>query len=136
MSHQHPEQVIHSRDRIRPTLQEAHHLLPNGSADARSESEHDASLPKQKANSARSRDLISDILATWWLEFLACALVILALFAIAITLALHQGRPLPNWPFHVSIYSLVSIYTVILKSAALYIIAEGICSAQVWRQHC
>jgi len=126
MSHQHPEQVIHSRDRIRPTLQEAHHLLPNGSADARSESEHDASLPKQKANSARSRDLISDILATWWLEFLACALVILALFAIAIT----------NWPFHVSINSLVSICTVILKSAALYIIAEGICSAQVWRQHC
>lgn len=126
MSHQDPEQVIQSRDPIRPTLQEAHHLLPSGSVDARSESEYDASLPKQKVNSARSRDLISDILATWWLEFLACALVILALFAIAITLALYQGRPLPNWPFHVSINSLVSTYTVILKTAALLIIAEGI----------
>jgi hypothetical protein len=38
---------------------------------------------------------------------------------------LHQNRPLPSWPFTITLNSLVSIMVVILKSSMLAIITLG-----------
>lgn len=55
---------------------------------------------KKLADEARRRPtkLSANIFRNWWLELLAMCLVLAALIAITVTLATHQGRPLPQWP--------------------------------------
>ena len=65
-------------------------------------------------------------LRSWWLEIGACFIFILALLAIIVTLRPHQGKPLPQWPYDISINSLISIYVVLLKATVLFVAAEGI----------
>jgi len=48
------------------------------------------------------------------------------LIAIIITLRPHQDKPLPQWPYNISVNSLISIYVVILKGAVLLVTAEGL----------
>lgn len=61
----------------------------------------------------------------WWFELLCCVFILIALLAIALTLGTHQGHPLSNWPYPLSINSLISIYVVVLKAAMLLVVAEG-----------
>jgi hypothetical protein len=61
----------------------------------------------------------------WLPEILAFALAIVALIAIVITLALHNGSTLPNWPFQISINALISVFGVILKGAMMVPVASG-----------
>ncbi|KAL6716055.1 hypothetical protein ACLMJK_007017 [Lecanora helva] len=75
-------------------------------------------------------------LRNWWLEIGACFTFTLALSAIVLTLRPHQGKPLPQWPFSISINSLISIYVVVLKAAILFVAAEGIGQLKwQWFQH-
>ncbi|KAE9365152.1 hypothetical protein N431DRAFT_563141 [Stipitochalara longipes BDJ] len=62
----------------------------------------------------------------WWKAIIACIFMVCALMAIILILALHQDRPLPNWPLTITINSLVSIMVVILKSSMLAIVASGL----------
>lgn len=62
----------------------------------------------------------------WWIELGACLIFVLALLAIIVTLHPHQNKPLPQWPYSISINSLVSIYVVILKAAIMLVTAEGL----------
>jgi Protein of unknown function (DUF3176) len=62
----------------------------------------------------------------WRFEILSCLLFVLSLVAIFVTIYSHQGRPLPQWPYSISINSLVAIYVVILKAAMLFVAAEGL----------
>ena len=64
--------------------------------------------------------------SAWTTEFLSCIIALAALAAIVITLAVHQGKPLPKWPSTISINSLIAIFTSILKAAMLLPIAEGL----------
>jgi hypothetical protein len=64
-------------------------------------------------------------LKPWWTEIIACVIVLLAITAIVLTLAIHQNQPLPNWPFGISVNSLVSVFVVILKGGMLLILSEG-----------
>ena len=51
----------------------------------------------------------------------------LALYwAIMVTVYPYQDRSLPQWPYNLSINSLVSIYGVVLKAAILLVLAEGL----------
>ena len=61
----------------------------------------------------------------WMVEVLSCLLASTALAAIIITLVVHQGKPLPQWPHLISINSLLAIFTVILKASLLLPVAEG-----------
>ena len=61
----------------------------------------------------------------WIAEMLSYLLAILALTAVVIILALHQNKPMPQWPSLISINSLVSIFTSIMKAAMLLPVAEG-----------
>jgi hypothetical protein len=64
-------------------------------------------------------------LKPWWMEIIAGVLVLLSIMAIVLVLALYQNQPLPNWPFGISVNSLVSIFVVILKGGMLLILGEG-----------
>ena len=61
----------------------------------------------------------------WLIEILSLVVASLAFAAIVITLAVHQNRPLPQWPHLISINSLISVFTAILKAALILPVAEG-----------
>ena len=68
----------------------------------------------------------AQFLKSWWLEIGACCIFILALIAIVVTLRPHQNKPLPQWPYSISVNSLISIYAVILKATILLVTAESL----------
>lgn len=61
----------------------------------------------------------------WLTEILAYFVSLIALAAIIITLATHDGHPLPDWPFRISINALISVFAVILKATMMIPVAEG-----------
>ena len=65
-------------------------------------------------------------LRNWWMEIGACLLFMIAFVAIIATLYPHQGKPLPEWPFQISINALVSVYVVVLKTTIVFVTAEGL----------
>ena len=60
------------------------------------------------------------------MEIGACLLFMIAFVAIIATLYPHQGRPLPEWPFQISINALVSVYVVVLKTTIVFVTGEGL----------
>lgn len=61
----------------------------------------------------------------WWcLELFSCIIAALAVFSIALTLAIHNNRSLPNWPFSITINTLLSVFSQIGQMATLLPIAE------------
>ncbi|KAI1506627.1 hypothetical protein F5X99DRAFT_11280 [Biscogniauxia marginata] len=63
----------------------------------------------------------------WWLfEIAAWVASALALVAIIITIAMTDGRPLPQWPMHITLNSFVSFGSTIMKAALIIPVAEGI----------
>ena len=73
-----------------------------------------------------------EFLETWWLEVSCCVLFVSALVAIVVTIYPYEGRPLPRWPYRLSINTLISIYVVVLKAAMLLVATEGL-SQLKWR---
>jgi hypothetical protein len=57
---------------------------------------------------------------------LCCLLFIRAFLAIIATIWIYEGQPLPEWPYHLTVNTLISIYVVILKGALLLVTAQGI----------
>ncbi|KAK5071918.1 hypothetical protein LTR51_006402 [Lithohypha guttulata] len=63
---------------------------------------------------------------TWWLEILACVLVLVAFAAILITLLLVADKPLPRLPFRISVNTLIAVFATTLKVATAFVLAEGL----------
>ena len=61
----------------------------------------------------------------WWQELLACGSLILYAVGIVIILAVHDGQPLPKWPFKLTLNALISILVVVLKATTLATLASG-----------
>jgi hypothetical protein len=75
----------------------------------------------------------STILHNWWLEAIYCVLVVGSLIAIVATIYPYDGHPIPQWPYRLSINTLIAIYTTILKATMLMITAEGLSQLKwVW----
>ncbi|KAI9725124.1 MAG: hypothetical protein M1828_003466 [Chrysothrix sp. TS-e1954] len=73
------------------------------------------------------------IVKEWWLEILACVLIIAVIAAVVVTIRLQQDRPLYHWPYDLSINSIISIYSVVVKAAILLIVSEGLSQLKwVW----
>jgi hypothetical protein len=70
--------------------------------------------------------------ATLWQEILAIVLLLSATFASLATLYPYQDRPLPEWPFGITIGALLSIYSVVLRLAASFLITQGLAQMK-WR---
>lgn len=66
----------------------------------------------------------------WKWEMANSAISIIALAATVGTLLPHQNQPLPQWPFHISINTLLSIYSVVLKGSATFVIQSCISQHQ------
>lgn len=62
----------------------------------------------------------------WEWEFAACLLVLAVPFIILGTLYPHSSQPLPQWPFRVSINSLLSVYALVFKASTGFILASCI----------
>lgn len=69
----------------------------------------------------------------WWMEIGACVLGLVTLVAVIGTLQPHQGKPLPQWPYHISVNALISIYVLVLKAAILLVTTEGLGQLK-WRR--
>lgn len=67
----------------------------------------------------------SELLQKWWRELLCCILVLATLLAITATLYPFSGKPLPQWPYGLSINTLLSIYVLMMKAAMLFLVAQG-----------
>ena len=80
----------------------------------------------QEEASRATHRLIYGVFRNWWLESLACLVFLVALTAIVATLYPHQDQPLPQWPYSLSINTLVAVYVAILKGAILLVTAEGL----------
>ena len=79
--------------------------------------------------SGRQRHIVKD----WWMEIGACVLSVVTLVAVIGTLQPHQGKPLPQWPYHISVNALISIYVLVLKAAILLVTAEELGQLK-WRR--
>ena len=63
---------------------------------------------------------------SWAWEVSSFMLALVALVAIIVTLKTQDRKPLPKWPSLITINSLVSVFTAILKASMIMPIAEGI----------
>lgn len=78
------------------------------------------------------RSLCSSYWAVWKYESAACLLVLATPVVIFATLYPHNGQPLPQWPFGVSINSLLSVYALVLKASTAIILTSCIGQLQ-WK---
>jgi hypothetical protein len=72
-----------------------------------------------------------DVFRHWWAECLGFFLVLAAMVAIISTLLPHDGKPMPQWPYQISINISVAIFVNILKFAMILVVAEGL-SHRTW----
>ena len=63
---------------------------------------------------------------SWFAEVLSCCGAVVCLGAIVITLSMHQGKTLPQWPLDISINALLAVFTAILKATLALPLTEGI----------
>jgi hypothetical protein len=69
---------------------------------------------------------VLSLMADFWVwEILSCVLATICLLVIVAVLAVYQDRPLPQWPNYISINSLISIMTAIMKASLMIPVAEG-----------
>jgi hypothetical protein len=71
------------------------------------------SITPGKSPKQRRRDKWPELLRIWYLELLCCMLFTGALVAAVVTIYPYEGRQLPQWPYRLTINSLISIYIVI-----------------------
>ena len=65
-------------------------------------------------------------LSNWWKEVTAAVCLVGAAVASFATLYPYQNRPLPEWPYYITIGALLSTYSVSLRTAASYLLAGGL----------
>ncbi|KXT13644.1 hypothetical protein AC579_4986 [Pseudocercospora musae] len=65
-------------------------------------------------------------LAVWWHEGIAAFFLAASAIASFATLYPYQGKPLPDWPYSITIGALLSTYSVILRLTASFLVAEGL----------
>ncbi|KAL6705585.1 hypothetical protein ACN47E_006532 [Coniothyrium glycines] len=88
----------------------------------------------QVARSQQSRETLKSTSAAptrpprfiWWLEILCAILLVGALVGIVATVNAFNDKPLPHWPYALSINSFIAAYSVLLKVTSGFILAEGI----------
>jgi hypothetical protein len=66
----------------------------------------------------------------WTAETCSCIFALLSLVGLVVTLMAHQNRPLPDWPQIVSINSIVSLFSMMIRAGVSMVLAEGTSGAQ------
>lgn len=61
----------------------------------------------------------------WTADGLGCAIAALSLIAICIILRVHANKPLPEWPYGITINALIAIFTITLKAGVALPLSES-----------
>ena len=79
----------------------------------------------------RAIGLWSRLETDWWIKEIGAMLIsILSLLCIVLILRMHEGRPLPDWPFSITINSLVSIFSTVMSMMVLVPLQQCISQAK------
>ena len=112
----------------RPKEQEGNH--PRSQSEERLR-DYARAQSKQRSQRDTFGRLMRVVSHPWLPEILSSLIATLALVAIIIILAVHQGKPLPEWPHSISINALIAIFTVVFKASLLMPVAEGISLSRI-----
>lgn len=61
----------------------------------------------------------------WTAEICSYVFAVLSFLGLLATLFAHQNRPLPEWPQLISINSIVSLFSLLIRSSIGLVLAEG-----------
>jgi hypothetical protein len=64
-------------------------------------------------------------MGSWTTETCSYILAIIALGGLVATLLVHQGKPLPQWPQLVTINSIVSLFSLVMRACVGVVLTEG-----------
>ncbi|KAL4744356.1 hypothetical protein BDW72DRAFT_94738 [Aspergillus terricola var. indicus] len=64
--------------------------------------------------------------ASWTLEILGCLTSIVFLVAIIAVLLHYDGRPMPQWPYGITLNALVSVLSTVMKATMAFILTESL----------
>ena len=67
----------------------------------------------------------STYMKLWWLENLGAFLILMCLLAIVLALALFQGRALDQWPYRISINTVIAVFAAIMTGIVRVLLLEG-----------
>ncbi|KAJ5633356.1 hypothetical protein N7490_009695 [Penicillium lividum] len=62
----------------------------------------------------------------WILELLSCVMSLVLLIAVIIVLENYDGKPMPEWPYGITLNALVSLLSTFMKAAMAFAITEGL----------
>ena len=99
------------------------HEQPSGDR-APNELNHESKSPSKDGYRTPSRH--QRLFSAWWLEALACIASLAALLATFATLYHYMDQPSPRWPRWISLNTVVSIYALVLRTAIVFVLNEGI----------
>ncbi|KAK4500896.1 hypothetical protein PRZ48_009088 [Zasmidium cellare] len=100
-------------------------LYPSADSD-RHHAEPSTEQPNDLKPAYRHRPPKHNGFMIWWKELIAALLAVGMCFATVGTLYPYQGRPLPQWPYSITVNALLSAYMVVLKATVVYLLAESI----------
>ncbi|KAL5359479.1 hypothetical protein BJX96DRAFT_164468 [Aspergillus floccosus] len=63
---------------------------------------------------------------SWTLEILGCLTSIVFLVAIIAVLFYYDGRPMPQWPYGITLNALVSVLSTVMKATMAFILTESL----------
>lgn len=64
--------------------------------------------------------------SSWTLEFISCLMSVIFLAAIIVVLYMYDGKPMPDWPYGITLNALVSVLSTVMKAAMVFIITEAL----------
>lgn len=73
---------------------------------------------------------------SWTMETFSYTVSILALAGLVTTLLAHQSRPLPQWPQLVTINSIISLFSLLMRACVGVVLAEGRPSSSDRKHRC
>jgi hypothetical protein len=64
--------------------------------------------------------------SSWTLEILSCLTSVVFLVAIIVVLYEYDGKPMPDWPYGITLNALVSVLSTAMKASMVFIVCEGL----------
>lgn len=92
----------------------------------------DISLLSGSSSRTRKESRHRKAITIWWQELAAATVLCATVIASYATLAPYAGKSLPEWTRYITISALLSTYSVILRLAATFLLAEGLAQLK-WR---
>ncbi|KAI4869416.1 hypothetical protein F4820DRAFT_455779 [Hypoxylon rubiginosum] len=101
------------------TVQQPHHIHEGQSSQGRNPSDKD--VPLDPNSSATKRINLARV---WWLEIASGLLVVAMVAALVGTVYPYQNQPLPQWPYTLSINTIVAFYSEVMRAAMILVLGE------------